>query len=143
MEFMTYFWLGVVVVALVVEALTVGLVSVWFVPGALVSMLLSLFKLPLFVQIPTFFVVSGCGIVLAKTVFRGLFHPKGASKTNVDALVGSRAVVTERVDNLSGCGQVRVNSQIWSARSIDPDIVFEVGDVVSVMAIEGVKLICK
>ena len=69
MEFMTYFWLGVVVVALVVEALTVGLVSVWFVPGALVSMLLSLFKLPLFVQIPTFFVVSGCGIVLAKTVF--------------------------------------------------------------------------
>lgn len=143
MEFMTYFWLGVVVVSIAVEALTVGLVSIWLVPGALAAMVLSLFDIPLFVQIPVFFVLSGCGIVLAKTVFKGIFRPKSGIKTNVDAIVGSRAVVTERVDNLSGCGQVRVNSQIWSARSIDPDIVFEVGDVVSVMAIEGVKLICK
>ncbi len=143
MEYMTFFWLGVVAVSLVVEALTVGLVSIWLVPGALAAMVLSLFKLPLFVQIPVFFVLSGCGIVLAKTVFRRFLSPKSGAKTNVDAIVGSRAVVTERVDNLSGCGQVRVNSQIWSARSMDPDIVFEVGEVVSVMAIEGVKLICK
>lgn len=143
MEYMTFFWLGVIVVALAVEALTVGLVSIWLVPGALAAMVLSLFRLPLFVQIPAFFVLSACGIVLAKTVFRRYLHPKSAIKTNVDAVVGARAVVTERVDNLSGCGQVRVNNQIWSARSIDPDIVFEVGDVVSVMAIEGVKLICK
>ena len=143
MEFMIFFWLGVVVVALVVEALTVGLVSIWLVPGALVAMLLAIFKLPLPVQIPAFFLLSACGIVLAKTLFRRYLQPKASVKTNVDAIVGSRAVVTERVDNLSGCGQVRVDSQIWSARSIDPDIVFEVGDVVSVMAIEGVKLICK
>jgi membrane protein implicated in regulation of membrane protease activity len=143
MEYMTFFWLGVIVVALVAEALTAGLVSIWLVPGALVSMILSLFKLPLGLQIPVFFVLSGGFIVLAKTVFRRFFQPKPSTKTNVDALIGAHAVVTERVDNLSGCGQVRVNSQIWSARSIDPDIVFEVGDVVSVMAIEGVKLICK
>ena len=143
MEFMTFFWLGVIVVSLVVEALSVGLVSIWLVPGALAAMVLSLFKLPLFIQIPVFFILSALGIVLSRTVFRKLFHPKNAVRTNVDAIVGERAVVTERVDNLSGCGQVRVNSQIWSARSIDPDIVFEVGDVVSVMAIEGVKLICK
>ena len=143
MEYMTFFWLGVIVVSLIVEALTAGLVSIWLVPGALASMVLALFKLPLFVQIPVFLVLSVACIVLGKTLFRRYFEPKSKTKTNVDALVGARAVVTERVDNLSGCGQVRVDSQIWSARSIDPDIIFEVGEVVSVMAIEGVKLICK
>ena len=143
MEYMIYFWLGVVVVSFVVEAMTAGLVSIWFVPGALASMVLAIFKAPLFIQIPVFFILSVCGIILAKTVWKGILHPNSGVKTNVDALVGSRAVVTERVDNLSGCGQVRVDSQIWSARSMDPDIVFEVGEVVSVMAIEGVKLICK
>ena len=143
MEYMTFFWLGVIVVSLIVEALTAGLVSIWLVPGALASMVLALFKLPLFVQIPVFLVLSVACIVLGKTLFRRYFEPKSKTKTNVDALVGARAVVTERVDNLSGCGQVRVDSQIWSARSIDPEIIFEVGEVVSVMAIEGVKLICK
>ena len=143
MEYMTFFWLGVIVVSLIVEALTAGLVSIWLVPGALASMVLALFKLPLFVQIPVFLVLSVACIVLGKTLFRRYFQPKSKTKTNVDALVGARAIVTERVDNLSGCGQVRVDSQIWSARSIDPDIIFEVGEVVSVMAIEGVKLICK
>ena len=143
MEYMTFFWLGVIVVSLIVEALTAGLVSIWLVPGALASMVLALFKLPLFVQIPVFLVLSVACIVLGKTLFRRYFEPKSKTKTNVDALVGARAVVTERVDNLSGCGQVRVDSQIWSARSIDPDIIFEVGEVVSIMAIEGVKLICK
>ena len=143
MEYMTFFWLGVIVVSLIVEALTAGLVSIWLVPGALASMVLALFKLPLFVHIPVFLVLSVACIVLGKTLFRRYFEPKSKTKTNVDALVGARAVVTERVDNLSGCGQVRVDSQIWSARSIDPDIIFEVGEVVSIMAIEGVKLICK
>ena len=53
--FMTFFWLGVIVISLVVEAMTAGLVSVWLVPGALVSLVLSLFKVQLFVQIPIFF----------------------------------------------------------------------------------------
>ena len=143
MEYMTYFWLGVVVVSLIAEALTAGLVSIWFVPGALASMVLSFFEVPLFVQIPLFLVLSVACIVLSRTVLRDVFVNRKRIRTNVDAIVGARAVVTERVDNLAGCGQVRVDSQIWSARSMDPDIVFEAGEVVQVMAIEGVKLICK
>ena len=142
MEFLPYFWLGVVVVAAIVEAMTVGLVSVWFIPGALVSMILAFCSVPWQVQLIAFILLSALGIVLMRTVLKKRLHPFTA-KTNVDAVIGERAVVTERVDNLSGCGQVKVGTQIWSARSMDPDIVFEVGEVVTVMAIEGVKLICK
>lgn len=142
MEFLPYFWLGVVVISAIVEALTVGLVSIWFAPGALAAMILAFCKAPIPVQIIVFILLSAAGIILMKTVLKKFIRPSVA-KTNVDAVIGERAVVTERVDNLSGCGQVKVGTQIWSARAMDPDIVFEVGEVVTVMAIEGVKLICK
>lgn len=142
MEFLPYFWLGLVVVAAIVEAMTVGLVSIWFIPGALVSMILAFCRAPWQAQLIVFILLSAVGIVLMRTVLKRYIRP-AATKTNVDAVIGERAVVSERVDNLSGCGQVKVGTQIWSARSMDPEIVFEVGDVVTVMAIEGVKLICK
>ena len=140
--FLPYFWLGVVVISAVVEAMTAALVSIWFVPSALVAMILAFCKVPAPVQIILFILLSAAGIVLLKTVFKKFIRPSGA-RTNVDAVIGERAIVTERVDNLSGCGQIKVGTQIWSARAMDPDIVFEVGEVVTVMAIEGVKLICK
>lgn len=61
---------------------------------------------------------------------------------NPDTIVGKRCVVTERIDNFAGCGQVKVNGQGWSARSAYDDDCFEVGDVLSIVAIEGVKLVC-
>ena len=72
-----------------------------------------------------FILLSAAGIALMRTVLKKYIRP-GATKTNVDAVIGERAVVSERVDNLSGCGQVKVGTQVWSARSMDPDIVFEV-----------------
>ncbi len=59
-----------------------------------------------------------------------------------DNIVGKKCVVTEKIDNFAGCGQVRVNGQSWSARGAFEDDVFEVGQTLSVVAIEGVRLIC-
>lgn len=57
-------------------------------------------------------------------------------------IVGKKCTVLEKIDNLSGCGQVRINNQGWSARAAVDGDVFEVGEVVSVLAVEGVRLIC-
>lgn len=57
-------------------------------------------------------------------------------------IVGKRGVVIEAVDNTSGCGQVRVNGQSWSARSARDDDRFEVGDTLRIVAVEGVRLVC-
>ena len=67
----------------------------------------------------------------------------GIVKTNIEAIIGERCVVTEKVDNYVGCGQVKVKGQIWSARGVGEDDVFEVGEILHVVAIEGVKVICK
>lgn len=141
-SYLPYFWLGMVVIAAIAEAATAGLISIWFIPGALAALVLSLFRLPLWSQILAFLVLSAVGVVLLRTRFRGLLHPR-ETRTNVDAIIGERGIVSEKIDNLAGCGQVRVNGQVWSARSMDPASVLTPGEVVTVVAIEGVKLICK
>ena len=61
---------------------------------------------------------------------------------NPENIVGKKCLVTERIDNFAGCGQVKVNGQSWSARSAYDDDCFEVGEMLSIVAIEGVRLIC-
>ena len=59
-----------------------------------------------------------------------------------DTIVGKRCVVVEKIDNLAGCGQVKVNGQGWSARSAYDEDCFDVGEVLSIVAVEGVRLVC-
>ena len=61
---------------------------------------------------------------------------------NPDNIVGKRCIVTEKIDNFAGCGQVKVNGQSWSARGAYDGDVFEVGDSLIIVAIEGVRLVC-
>ena len=63
--------------------------------------------------------------------------------TGIEDIIGSKGVVVEKIDNFAGCGEVKVNGNIWSARGAGEDDIFEVGESVRVVAIEGVKLICR
>ena len=64
-------------------------------------------------------------------------------KSRRDGIVGERCVVTERIDNYAGCGQVKVKGQIWSARGVLENDAFSEGEILKIVAIEGAKLICK
>ena len=61
----------------------------------------------------------------------------------IDSIVGEKCVVTETIDNFAGCGQIRVKGQFWSARGFFDDDVFECGETLRIVAIEGVKAVCK
>ncbi len=63
--------------------------------------------------------------------------------TTIDTIVGQKCVVTETIDNFAGCGQVKVKGQFWSARGLFDDDVFESGEVLRIIAIEGVKAVCR
>lgn len=140
---MPYIWLGVIVLAVIVEAITFTLVSIWFVPGALVSMILAFIPgMPLWVQIVTFLVITLLLLIFLKPIANKLLIGKRVA-TNADAVIGEKAVVTEAISNLEAKGQVKVKGQIWTARAADKNATYEVGEVLNVIAIEGVKLICK
>ena len=62
---------------------------------------------------------------------------------SLEDTIGEKCTVVETVDNYAGCGLVKVKGQVWSARGVDDDDVFRAGETLYVVAIEGVKLICK
>lgn len=135
-------WIALIVVAIIVEVLSDQLISIWFVPGAIVATILDFCNVDLIWQVLVVLTLAAAGIIFAKTFLIKKFHTN-IVKTNIEAIIGERCVVTEKIDNYVGCGQVKIKGQIWSARGVDEDDVFVEGDVLRVVAIEGVKVICK
>ena len=136
-------WIAILVIAIIVEVLTDQLISIWFVPGAIVATILDYLEVRLLWQVLVFLIISFIGIIVGKTYLSKKMKPAQSTKTNIDAIIGERCVVTEKIDNYAGCGQVKINGQIWSARGVDENSVFEIGEVLNIVAIEGVKVICK
>ncbi len=136
---MTVFWLIAFIVFAVGEAITVGLVSIWFAIGSLGGMAAAALGGGLWVQIAVFLGLSAISLLLFKPLSKKMFQNKVA-RTNADRVLGENALVTETVDNNLATGQVRVDGQIWSARSAH-DVVIPVGTEVRVLRIEGVKVI--
>ena len=140
LEVWDYIWLGITVVAAIVEAAVPALVSVWFVPGGLAALVASLFGAPLWLQVALFLVVSGAALILTRPLVKRIQSRKTIS-TNADMVLGKTALVTEEINNLLGAGRVTVLGNSWSARSADPESVIPSGEKVIVEKIDGVKLI--
>lgn len=134
-------WLIALVVFALAEAATVSLVSIWFAAGALVALVVSLFTNNLFVQCAVFLAVSALCMALVRPLAQRRFSPPPYMRTtNLDRLIGTEAVVTETIDNLAATGQVKASGQVWTART-ETDEPVPVGTVVTVLRIEGVKMI--
>ena len=134
---MTILWLALTIVFAIVEAATLGLVSVWFAAGSLVAMVASMLHAPLGVQIALFLVTAAVTLVLTRKFAKQQFN-KDRERTNADRVVGMVAIVTETVDNDKPSGQVRAGGQIWTARSLQGVVIPE-GAKVTVQSIHGVK----
>ncbi len=137
---MIFVWLGVIAASVVVEALTVELVSIWFLPSALIALILSFFSVPEWVQVLVFF----GGFIIMFAIFRlwliRYIKPKKIP-TNADSLIGEIATVTEDIDNLNEKGAVKIRGLVWTARTAADGTVAKKGEHVKVEEIRGNKLI--
>ena len=140
MEMMEYVWLGVTIVAAVVEAAVPALVSIWFVPGGILALIASLCGGSVLLQCLLFLGGSVAALAVTRPLARRL-HKGGGTSTNADRVLGATAIVTEEVNNLLGQGRVSVMGSSWAARSQTPEEVIPLGEKVTVARIEGVKLI--
>lgn len=135
-------WLVVLIVAIAVELGTLGLTSIWFAGGALIAVVAAAFSFPIWLQGLIFLVVSLLLMVFTRPIAVKYFN-KDRVRTNVESMVGRQAIVISEIDNLQGIGQVTVGGQEWSARSEEDKIHMEVGTVVEIVAVSGVKLIVR
>lgn len=134
------FWVAALVVFLIVEAVTAGLVSIWFVFGSLVALICAALGAAVWLQIFWFVIVSVATLVLTRPLVKRYVDSRSVA-TNADRSIGRTAVVTERIDNLAATGAVKLDGVVWTARSTDDAVAIETGERVTVRAIEGVKLI--
>lgn len=133
-------WVTVLVLALIAEGATAGLVAIWFMPSALLCIALELLGVHnLFLEIALFFIVSAVLFALFYKKVTAHFSRKG-EKTNVDALIGKVATVEVDIPE-GGVGRVKVSGQSWSAVcDAKRDVI--AGEKVKVLSLDGVKLIC-
>lgn len=140
---MMLFWGVIAALSLIVEVNTADMISIWFTPGAIVSMILSVWVKPFWIQLLVFVGLSVICLSVTRVYFKK--HPfRGkAEKMNADALIGKSAIVQEEIDNTLGTGSVKLGALIWTARSADDAVTIPVGAVVTVCEIRGVKAICE
>ena len=136
---LTTIWLVVFVACIAIEIITMGLTTIWFAGGALVAAIGAALGAPIWLQAVFFGAVSLVLLYFTRPVAVKYFN-KDRVKTNAESLVGKQAVVISEIDNLQGIGQVSVNGQEWSARTVEEGITLMEGSVVIVRAISGVKL---
>lgn len=136
----TILWLVLLVVFIVIEIATMGLTTIWFAAGSIPAVIAAALQAPLIVQILLFATVSLLLLFFTRPIAVKYFN-KDRVKTNAESIVGRTAIVISEIDNLEGIGQVTVSGQEWTARSRDDRITIPVGSVVTVLAINGVKLI--
>ncbi len=134
-----FVWLIILALCLIVEIATLGLVTIWFAGGALVTFFVAMITDSLMIQITVFLVVSLLLLFFTRPFAKRFYNSK-CTKTNVDSLIGEYCKVTEAVDNFNGTGTVLLNGLEWTARSKE-ETVIEAGARVKVCAVDGVKVI--
>lgn len=130
-------WLAAAIVFGIIEAVMLGLNSIWFSVGALAAMAAALLGGGVWVQSAVFLLVSLAALVVAKLLLKERFN-QSCQPTNADRILGKTAVVTEEIDNERPSGQIRQGGMFWTARSIDGSVIPRDAQV-TVKYIEGVK----
>ena len=133
----TIIWLVLLVVFLILEAVTVTMVSLWFAGGCLAALVVAATGGSPGFQIFTALVVSAALLACLRPIVRKHFTPR-LTKTNVDAVIGSCGYVTADIDNVCATGTVKLGAMEWTARSATGEII-KAGTLVKVEKIEGVK----
>lgn len=134
-------WLISAGVFLILEIFTMGFLVFWLSIGSLLAMLISFITDSIIAQTAVFVISSGL-LIFATKPFVKKFTQKDNAKTNVYSLVGKKAIVIEDIDWTTGNGQIKIEGQVWSAKTKEQEKITK-GTEVEIESIEGVKAFVK
>jgi membrane protein implicated in regulation of membrane protease activity len=138
-----HIWVIVALVFVIVEIFTTGFAVMCISFGCLFGAAVSLFELDVKWQLLAFAVGTVLAFLTVRPLVYKFFYKKGQEvKTNAEALVGRRAIVTERVGDDMHPGRVKVDGDDWKAISLDAEPI-EVGETVEIMAINSIIVTVK
>jgi membrane protein implicated in regulation of membrane protease activity len=129
-------WAIVAVALAVGEILTPGLFFLGPVAlAAIVAAIVAALGAEAAVQLIVFIAGALASLAFLRPVARAHLHMPAISRTGTAALVGTKAIVVERVDSVSGL--VRIGGEEWTARPYMDGQIYEPGTQVEVAEIKG------
>ncbi|GAA0698772.1 NfeD family protein [Paraclostridium ghonii] len=135
-------WIIIAIVLLIIEAVTVSFVYIFFAIGCFIAGLSSILIPYWGAQVIIMCIVSGIGIAFGRKVLQRYFKVnKEIKPSTIDALIGKTGVVVKEI-NEDEPGLVKLNGDVWSAASVNSMIIPKDATVV-IEKIDGVKLIVK
>ncbi len=137
---MTYVWLVAIIILGFIEAITEGIVSIWFVISGLLALIVSIFTDVFLIQFAIFVIV---GIILMITTRSSVskYLKVNPVRTNLDRVIGMKGIVTEDIKK-DKYGEVRVDGKRWTAYSKDEKVIKK-DEFVEILNIDGNKLAVK
>ena len=131
-------WLIIIIILTILEAITINLVSIWFIVSGMISLFLSFIIDSFYIQFAVF-VCLGLVLMLLTRPYLVKKLKKNQVKTNFDRVIGMKGIVTEDIKKLA-VGEVSVDGKKWSAISNEE---IKKGNTVIIKDIDGVKLIVR
>ncbi|SES02466.1 NfeD family protein [Lachnobacterium bovis] len=136
------FWLVIMFAMIVLEIITVGLVTIWFAIGAATSAVFAGIGAPLYVQVIVFFVVSIILLIFTKPFMDKYVVTKKVA-TNIDSIIGEKVEITQKIEPFGKVGVGNLQGKEWSIIADDPKDEIDVGEICEVVRVQGVKLVVK
>ena len=137
---MWYFWLILAGIFVIAEIATVGFLIFWLSLGSLCAMLTSFFTDNIIIQTAVFVVTSVLFIFLTRPLAKKLAKTDNTLVTNAFSIIGKKAIVTKEINPTLGVGQIKIDGQVWTAKSTNEEIISE-GTEVLILNIDGVKAV--
>ena len=134
-------WLILSGIFFVCEIITVGFMIFWLGIAALLTALVSVFIDNIVIETAVFVVSSSLLIPLTKPFVDKYIKPK-TTLTNAYSVLGKKGIVTTQINPTNGSGQVKIGTEIWSAKS-ENGLVIPKDSEIEVLKIDGVKVLVK
>lgn len=137
---MWYVWLILAGIFVIAEIATVGFLIFWLSLGSLCAMVTSFFTDNLVIQTAVFVITSALFILCTRHLAKKLGKTDNNLTTNAFSIIGKKAIVVKEINPTLGVGQIKVDGQVWSAKSNGETVISE-GTEVSILSIDGVKAV--
>ena len=139
---MWVFWLIAAGVFFIIEMATIGFLVFWLGIGALLAMVTSFVTDSIFIQALVFVVTSTLLLIFTRPLVDKFIKTPKELKTNAYSIIGKKAIVISKINNIEGVGQIKIDGDVWSAKSFDDEDIPEDTEV-EIIEIDGVKAVVK
>ena len=134
---MWVFWLIAAGIFFIIEMATIGFLVFWLGIGALLAMVTSFITDSIVVQSIVFLVTSSLLLVFTRPLVNKFIKVPKEVKTNAYSIIGKKGIVISKINNIEGNGQIKIDGDVWSAKSAD-DIDIPKDTEIEIVEIDGV-----